>query len=208
MFAPTVVSAFRALAAPARPAPPAGAGVRTEDAPRPAIAGDTLSLSPAAKPASAPAGAVRLRPGTDTFTVTVQPGETLWRLATRWGALGSTRAFVEVIRTANGLPDSTIKAGQRLVLPYDPEHSGLNQLVAMAIQKDLAGRQGAPDLDLQALDVGPGPLDTYLCTAPRRDGKGVQRFAISDDQTGEDPLRWDVRLLTKAEYEARRRGEL
>lgn len=201
---PSPVAAFRALTAPA-PKAPVAAPVRTEDAPCPPLAGDTLILSAAAK--AAPADEVRLRPGSDSFTVTVKPGDTLWRIATRWGAVGSTRQFVEAIKAANGLADNTIKPGQKLVLPYHPDHSGLNQLVAMAIQKDLAGRKDAPDLDVQGLAVNPGPLDTYLCTAPTRDGKGVQHFAIMDDQTGEDPQRWDVHMLSKSEYEARQRGE-
>ena len=202
---PNAVTAIRAVLAPARPAPVAPP--RAAEAPkRPAAPADALVLSEAA--ALAKGGEVRLAPGRDALTIAVQPGDTLWKLASRWGAQGATRAYVAAIREANGLAGDAIKAGQALRLPYDEESAGLNLLVALAIQKDLAARgKAAPALDLAAVAVNPGPLDSYLVTCPRRDGKGLQHFAIFDDQTGEDTYRWFVDPVSKQAYEARQRGE-
>jgi hypothetical protein len=202
---PTLTALTRVFVRP----PVAGAAPKPEatEAPRaPKPAADTLTLSSAA--AMSRLGEVRLAPGEDTLAVTVAPGDTLWKLATRWGALGGTRAFVAAIAKENGLKGDAIQAGQVLRMPYDKESAGLNLLVALAVQKDLAARgKAAPALDLRAIHVGPGPLDSYLVTCPRQDGKGLQHFAIFDDQSGEDDLRWDVQPLEKEEFEKRLRGE-
>lgn len=176
-----------------------------EPAPRPTLPSDTLTLTgPAALTRS---GEVRLAPGRDGLTVTVQAGDTLWNLASRWGAQGATRAYIEAIRQANGLADDTIQLGQPLRLPYALDTAGLRLMVALAIQKEAARHATAPALDLSAIDVGHGPLDSYLVTVPRRDGQGLRHFAVTDDLSGEDPFRWVVQPLSKRDFDARSRGE-
>jgi nucleoid-associated protein YgaU len=52
--------------------------------------------------------------------VTVVQGDTLWRLAERFGPDHTdTRLVVEAIRTANGLEDGSIYPGQTLIIPWD-----------------------------------------------------------------------------------------
>ncbi len=48
-------------------------------------------------------------------TYTVQAGDTLWEIAADRG--GDPRAGIAAIRGLNDLPDSTIRAGQVLLLP-------------------------------------------------------------------------------------------
>lgn len=190
----------RPVAPAAKPAAPQAPG-------RVAPPADTLQLSEAA--AMRKAGEVRLTAGQDALTVTVAPGETLWRIASRFGAQGQTKAYAQAIREANGMAGDALKAGQTLRLPYHAEAAGLTLLVAMAVSKDLAVRgKAAPKLDVKAVAVNPGPLDSYLVTVPRQDGKGLQHYAVFDDQTGEDPTKWTLQPLSKTEYEKRQQGDL
>ena len=50
-------------------------------------------------------------PGADTIAYTVQPGDSLWRIARRFGTT------VEAIKQANGLTSDTILVGQVLRIP-------------------------------------------------------------------------------------------
>ncbi|MDB5095989.1 MAG: hypothetical protein JWM80_410 [Cyanobacteria bacterium RYN_339] len=168
---------------------------------------DQLGVTEAA--VMAKLGTVHLAPGRDHLAVTVGTGDTLWKIASRWGAQGSTAAYVRAIKQANGLKGDAIGHGQQLHLPYDAACAGLDLLVALAVKKDMAARgPKAPALDLKGLHVSPGPLDSYLVTAPRKDGKGLQHFAIFDDQTGEDAMKWVVQPIDKAEYDKRARGDV
>ena len=49
--------------------------------------------------------------------VTVQPGETLWSIATRIAPNADPRATIRSIRELNGLSTGAVQAGQRIVLP-------------------------------------------------------------------------------------------
>lgn len=194
------------VAKPALPLPLARPAAARPSAAKPASP-DTLSISRNA--VMAKLGIVRLAPGKDALAVTIVPGDTLWKLASRWGAPGSTAAYVETIKQANGLKDDRILAGQKLLLPYNEDQAGLALLVGIAIKKDMAARGPlAPVLELKGVQVNPGPLDSYLVTVPRADGTGPQHFAVFDDQTGEDPLKWSIQPLTPEEYEKRQNGEL
>lgn len=205
MIVSAAISLFRATLGPAAVCT-APAAATPEASPAPQPAADGLSLS--AEALQARSGEVRLTPGKDTLTVTVRPGDTLWNLASRWGAQGATRAYIEAIRQANGLTGDAIALGQPLRLPYDEASAGLQLLAALAIQKDLQARgPAAPALDLMGTRVAPGPVESYLVTVPRRDGKGLQHFALFDDQSGEAPMRWIVQSLSQQAFEARQRGE-
>jgi len=50
-------------------------------------------------------------------TVVVQPGDTLWSIATRLGPNADPRRTVDAIIAANHLSGAAVQAGQRLVLP-------------------------------------------------------------------------------------------
>lgn len=50
-------------------------------------------------------------------TYVVQPGDTLWGLASQAAGGGDPRHLVAEIREANALPDSALRVGQPLVLP-------------------------------------------------------------------------------------------
>jgi LysM domain len=50
-------------------------------------------------------------------TVVVQPGETLWQIATRVAPGSDPRTTVHRIEELNGLPTATVSAGQRLYVP-------------------------------------------------------------------------------------------
>ena len=56
-------------------------------------------------------------PESATATVTVQSGDSLWSLATAAERSADPRETVERIRELNGLDDSVIVPGQRLVVP-------------------------------------------------------------------------------------------
>lgn len=49
--------------------------------------------------------------------LTVQPGETLWSIATRIAPKSDPRATIRSIRELNGLSTGAVQAGQRIVLP-------------------------------------------------------------------------------------------
>ena len=50
-------------------------------------------------------------------TVTVQPGETLWQIATRVAPHADPRAMVLQLETLNHLRGAAVMSGQRLLLP-------------------------------------------------------------------------------------------
>jgi len=56
-------------------------------------------------------------PGAGATTVTVQPGDTLWAIATRVAPKTDPRVTVQQIVDRNGLAGASIEAGQVLVLP-------------------------------------------------------------------------------------------
>ena len=55
--------------------------------------------------------------GSTTSRVTVAQGGTLWQIARSIAPRTDPRITVERIRDLNGLPDSSIRAGQELVIP-------------------------------------------------------------------------------------------
>ncbi|GAA3926822.1 hypothetical protein GCM10023085_05210 [Actinomadura viridis] len=71
-----------------------------------ASAGDKEDATP---PAATPAARVK--------TVVVEPGETLWEIATRDDPDGDPRITVQRIADLNGLSDSIVQPGQRLRMP-------------------------------------------------------------------------------------------
>jgi LysM repeat protein len=56
-------------------------------------------------------------PARDAPTAVVRPGDTLWSIAEREVPGRDPVAAVEEIRRLNGMADSTVHAGQRVVLP-------------------------------------------------------------------------------------------
>ena len=48
---------------------------------------------------------------------TIQPGETLWDLATRLAPGQDPRELVAQLRRLNGMPSAELQAGQQLLLP-------------------------------------------------------------------------------------------
>lgn len=63
------------------------------------------------------AGAATHRGHLATHSVTVQPGETLWGLASGASHGGDVRAMEQQIQDLNGLSISSVYAGQHLVVP-------------------------------------------------------------------------------------------
>ena len=61
------------------------------------------------------AGTGRTAPA--TRYVTVQPGQTLWQIALRAAPSDDPRDTVDRIRAMNGLDDTAVRAGQRLIVP-------------------------------------------------------------------------------------------
>lgn len=64
-----------------------------------------------------PADAANLQPQPGETVLIVQPGDTLWKLAQESAPQLDPRAAILQIRQANGLPDSSLMTGQRLVIP-------------------------------------------------------------------------------------------
>jgi nucleoid-associated protein YgaU len=63
--------------------------------------------------------AIAARGGTPApqTTIVVQPGDTLWSIASKHYPADDVRVRVDDIEQANGLQGPTIQVGQRLVLP-------------------------------------------------------------------------------------------
>ena len=72
-----------------------------------------LALGPASGRSAAPAPAA----GAAGSSVTVQPGDTLWAIASRVAPKADPRVVVQRIIDRNGLAGASIQAGQVLVLP-------------------------------------------------------------------------------------------
>lgn len=66
---------------------------------------------------TADAGASTLGQGPATATVVVQAGESLWQIARQVAPLADPRETVLAIRELNGLGDSTVVAGQSIIVP-------------------------------------------------------------------------------------------
>ncbi len=66
---------------------------------------------------SADAGTSAGQQGRATGVVVVQPGETLWQIATEIAPRADPRETVALIRSLNGLDDSAIAAGRSIVVP-------------------------------------------------------------------------------------------
>jgi hypothetical protein len=56
-------------------------------------------------------------PGPTTARVTVSQGHTLWEIARTIAPRTDPRVTIERIRDLNGLPDSSVRAGQEIVVP-------------------------------------------------------------------------------------------
>jgi LysM repeat protein len=63
------------------------------------------------------APAAQLSPHISVRTVKVQPGDTLWGIATRHDPEAEPRVAIQEIRRLNHLSGGSISAGQQLVLP-------------------------------------------------------------------------------------------
>jgi hypothetical protein len=72
-----------------------------------------LAMGPASGRSAAPAPASA---GSGS-TLTVQPGDTLWAIASRVAPKADPRVTVQQIIDRNGLADASVQAGQVLVLP-------------------------------------------------------------------------------------------
>jgi len=66
---------------------------------------------------SADAGTSILEQGRATGVVVVQPGENLWQIAKAVAPAADPRETVTAIRELNGIGDSTVVAGQSIVVP-------------------------------------------------------------------------------------------
>jgi len=74
-----------------------------------ALAALTLALVAPASDAATPPGPAAV--------VVVHPGDSLWSIAAHYLPSRDAPRVVEEIRRLNGLPDDTVHAGQRLMLP-------------------------------------------------------------------------------------------
>ena len=72
-----------------------------------------LVIAGALRATAAPAG-----PPAGWGTTVVQPGDTLWSLAHARVRGGDPRALIVEIKAVNGLADSQLASGQRLLLPH------------------------------------------------------------------------------------------
>ncbi len=61
--------------------------------------------------------AVSAEPRPALTETTVQPGESLWAVAQRIAPESDPRVVVQQLRRINRLPDSSLQAGQQLLLP-------------------------------------------------------------------------------------------
>lgn len=148
----------------------------------------------------------------DTLEVPVKAGDTLWSLARKWlggpeaGPVNATTigAFVDAIKLENELTGTTIRAGQTLTIPVVAD-AGRTIRIAIALQRDhvdrtKAGRE-APDVDATRLAVGQGPNDTWMVTAPKRDGSGDQVFYVTDGmQRGEGDTGLTIHLASEVPF--------
>lgn len=75
------------------------------------VLGALGAMSAVASPASSPA------PLQGWSQIVVQPGETLWHIASRTSAQGDPRAVMTEIRQVNELSGSQLSAGQRIWVP-------------------------------------------------------------------------------------------
>jgi hypothetical protein len=66
---------------------------------------------------TADAGTSALEQGVATGVIVVQPGENLWQIAKAVAPQADPRETVTAIRELNGLGDSTVVAGQSIVVP-------------------------------------------------------------------------------------------
>ena len=66
---------------------------------------------------SADAGTSLVDQGRATGVVVVQPGESLWQIASEIAPGVDPRETVSAIRSLNGLGDTTVVAGQSIVVP-------------------------------------------------------------------------------------------
>ncbi|HET6212895.1 MAG TPA: LysM peptidoglycan-binding domain-containing protein [Micromonosporaceae bacterium] len=80
------------------------------------VLGFFLALAALAVALAAPASQAA-DPARPAAVAVVRPGDTLWSVMERYAPGGDPFATIEEIRRLNGLPDYTVYAGQRLVLP-------------------------------------------------------------------------------------------
>ena len=66
---------------------------------------------------TADAGTTRGSQGVGTGVVVVQQGESLWQIARQIAPAADPREIVSAIRELNGLGESTVEAGQSIVVP-------------------------------------------------------------------------------------------
>jgi hypothetical protein len=62
-------------------------------------------------------GSTTLERAPELQQTTVQPGETLWGVASRIAPGQDPRPVIDQIRRLNDLPDASLRAGQQLLLP-------------------------------------------------------------------------------------------
>ena len=77
------------------------------------LIGLAVTRGTAAAGSAAPMGTA----GHSMTRIVVQPGQTLWLIAMRADPQADPRQVVQRIITANALPDGTMQAGQRLLVP-------------------------------------------------------------------------------------------
>jgi hypothetical protein len=66
---------------------------------------------------TADAGTASSSAGPATTVIVVQPGESLWQIATRSAPGTDPREWVTTVRGLNGLGDATVVAGQSILVP-------------------------------------------------------------------------------------------
>lgn len=198
------VSGFRFTALTQRPTP--------APAPREAArAGDRLQLT--RRPSW-----ITVVPGRDSLRLRIEPGTTLWSLATLYATdyrrdntfgqvdARDTAPFVRDLQQANGLKDANLRVGQTLEVPTAKAGTNLNLDLAVAIQKSVDARRKAgqhvPELDFTGLRVGPGPVDSYVVEVKKRGTCDFQRFYVADDLSGEHPNSFLVHLPSETPFEA------
>ncbi|HEY9854682.1 MAG TPA: LysM peptidoglycan-binding domain-containing protein, partial [Stenomitos sp.] len=185
---------------------------RTAAAPaaQPVTAGDRLQLSQ--RPTWIP-----VVPGKDQLSVRVEPGTTLWSLASLYATdykqdntfgkvdARDTAPFIQDLQKANGLKNTTLRTGQTLKVPTSKVGTNLNLDLAIAVQKSVDARRKAgqtlPELDFTALRVGPGPVDSFVVDVRKRGTQDFQRFYVADDLSGQHPNSYLVNLPSETPFE-------
>lgn len=133
----------------------------------------------------------------DSLTIRVQPGDTKFALARRYaddtnhdGKIGGAELtnFFSSLDKANG-GSTSLKLGGTVNLPSDNVDYKVS--IAIAVSKWLQEPTTSPDLakadwDWTKMQVGGGPLDSWIVEVPTRDGARTEKFMVDENMADPD----------------------